>query len=167
MIKYILSLCIYYCSQLTQANRCPIPKEATKNMQEVKKVLEPLGWDVYRANTTQVKNFENQTYQNNLNGALNRSYFPKAKNEYSDYCDSWRSWNKVLRNLKTMELAQQVCCCDFVRLSSLNSDVKMCWMQLVLKDKQSKYRWINAETHCCAWWSQGSCRFNSCILRRY
>ena len=41
-------------------------------MQEVKKILEPLGWDVYRAETkTQgLRIIENQTYRNNLDGAL-------------------------------------------------------------------------------------------------
>ena len=41
-------------------------------MQEVKKILEPLGWDVYRAKaiTQDLRIIENQSYRTNLDGAL-------------------------------------------------------------------------------------------------
>ncbi len=74
MIKYIL-ICVFIITAVnTKAEKMPVlPKGSTpKNMQEVKKVLEPFGWDVYRAKTStqDLRIFENQTYQNNSNGAL-------------------------------------------------------------------------------------------------
>ena len=67
-------MCIYFASANTKANEMPVLPNGSrpKNMQEVKKILEPLGWDVYRAETkTQgLRIIENQTYRNNLDGAL-------------------------------------------------------------------------------------------------
>ena len=51
MIKYILVCVFIFASANTKANEMPVLPNGSrpKNMQEVKKILEPLGWDVYRA----------------------------------------------------------------------------------------------------------------------
>ena len=159
MIKYIL-ICVFIITAVnTKAEKMPVlPKGSTpKNMQEVKKVLEPLGWDVYRAKTStqDLRIFENQTYQNNSNGALKLDLILPKKQKMNTliiviHGGGWKQGNKESYRPHGCWLAQQGYAVAVIsyRLSGaakFPAQVKdvldsVKW----LKDKQSKYRY-NAE----------------------
>lgn len=74
MIKSILFSGFIFISTSSYAEKMPqLPAGAKpKNMMEVKKLLQPLGWDVYRANaaTDGLRMIENQSYQDVVDGGL-------------------------------------------------------------------------------------------------
>ena len=156
MIKYILVCVFIFASANTKANEMPVLPNGSrpKNMQEVKKILEPLGWDVYRAETkTQgLRIIENQTYRNNLDGALKLDLILPQKQKMNAliiviHGGGWKKGTKESYRPHGCWLAQQGYAVavisyrlsDTAKFPAQVRDVMdaIKW----LKDKQSKYRY--------------------------